>query len=705
MATSQAVLDKKKARQAQMAQANTLKTAVDIGKSNPFILPESKPTSIATRNYSTSSVPSTTPVQTAPVNNPATPTTPSSDETYWRGVWQDPVYARSVNAPIQYSPDFEAKGEMNSEFVRNESAGYDVYGENNPLAGKTTYKSAIQEEIDKRARESLQDLEMQNERQRLIAEQQRDKARLVGDAAMAANTAAFSPGREGVMSGTALMSGQKANALIQGDLQSYERQVQGAQAQRDRAEVLLNQAIEDQQIDLIEDYRARLSVAEQNLEERKAAQFDRAIKANEDTRANLESFTALVNDGQELSVSSIMGFANKLGVSFEDAYGYYEGVQNVRDDKNLSLDEKIIANDQALLDLQDSISGGAAKAKRQMDGFNALVKLGYSSDDAASIMDLQGSKNPKWQAEQRVLNAKATLDEALASGTPIPGSLDDVKLRQAELALREAEILFDEEYGVGVNGGVSASVMNEFFGSATPTQAYGAKIDYDDGGLSGVHDGEDFVLAGGKNADVRTPVSGEATVIPNNSGWGNRVLITDSNGYTHELSHLDSHAIKNGDYVTAGQIVGKQGNTGFTKGQTGIHVHYGVQKGGKYVDPKQYLNGLQKDVENKAKEGSVGEYIDMVKNGESIKDVKKVISENIQDTEIRAKVLKEFNEKVREPQSELLTESEVLTSYIEYLPQELKDIFLKELEGRYIAKPSLLEQEVAAEEAEDEDKL
>ncbi|AJE81408.1 peptidase m23 [Streptomyces albus] len=83
----------------------------------------------------------------------------------------------------------------------------------------------------------------------------------------------------------------------------------------------------------------------------------------------------------------------------------------------------------------------------------------------------------------------------------------------------------------------------------------------------------DFNIAG--SADLGTPAlataSGTAQVILDHPGYGNHVRIDHGGGWTTLVGHLSSVSVANGQYVTAGQEVGKVGSTGQS---TGPHLHY-----------------------------------------------------------------------------------------------------------------------------------
>ena len=85
-----------------------------------------------------------------------------------------------------------------------------------------------------------------------------------------------------------------------------------------------------------------------------------------------------------------------------------------------------------------------------------------------------------------------------------------------------------------------------------------------------------------------TPImaAGNGTVIKAGwaSGYGRRIELRHTNGYTTTYSHMTGLAkgIKEGSRVTQGQIIGYVGSTGLS---TGPHLHYEVLVNGRYMDP------------------------------------------------------------------------------------------------------------------------
>ncbi|MGN6330247.1 MAG: M23 family metallopeptidase [Motilibacteraceae bacterium] len=109
-------------------------------------------------------------------------------------------------------------------------------------------------------------------------------------------------------------------------------------------------------------------------------------------------------------------------------------------------------------------------------------------------------------------------------------------------------------------------------------------------GVYKLHSGVDWGVPCG------TPVSAAATgrvlAAGRNIAYGNRiVLVHDDVGPEHlriatTYNHLSRIDVTVGQQVSAGQVVGLSGTTGYS---TGCHLHFEVWAGGQYVDPLPWL--------------------------------------------------------------------------------------------------------------------
>ena len=70
-------------------------------------------------------------------------------------------------------------------------------------------------------------------------------------------------------------------------------------------------------------------------------------------------------------------------------------------------------------------------------------------------------------------------------------------------------------------------------------------------------------------------------------GYGHLIIIRHDNGLETFYAHLSEVNVKPGDWVTAGQIIGKGGNTGRS---TGSHLHYEMRYKGHSFDPERLIN-------------------------------------------------------------------------------------------------------------------
>ncbi len=101
-------------------------------------------------------------------------------------------------------------------------------------------------------------------------------------------------------------------------------------------------------------------------------------------------------------------------------------------------------------------------------------------------------------------------------------------------------------------------------------------------------------------APYNTPIVSTAngTVIASSytSGNGNYVKIRHNSKYTTQYLHMTKRAVRNGEYVRQGQVIGYVGSTGLA---TGPHVCYRFWVNGKQVDPfRQNLPSAEKIKDN-----------------------------------------------------------------------------------------------------------
>lgn len=93
-------------------------------------------------------------------------------------------------------------------------------------------------------------------------------------------------------------------------------------------------------------------------------------------------------------------------------------------------------------------------------------------------------------------------------------------------------------------------------------------------------------IAGWKGTPIMAPAKGRVNLVRKWGALGLVVRIRHNSTYTTEYGHLLKSAVKKGQYVERGDIIGYMGNSGRS---TGYHVHYGLKKNRKHVNPFPYM--------------------------------------------------------------------------------------------------------------------
>lgn len=101
-----------------------------------------------------------------------------------------------------------------------------------------------------------------------------------------------------------------------------------------------------------------------------------------------------------------------------------------------------------------------------------------------------------------------------------------------------------------------------------------------------LHAGLDFAV------NIGTPIYAPAdgvvsTVRPGNKGSGNFIRLQHSFGFTSSYSHLKKFAVRAGDFVDKGDLIGYSGNSGLSSGP---HLHYEIRFVGRSLDPRPFVD-------------------------------------------------------------------------------------------------------------------
>ena len=121
-------------------------------------------------------------------------------------------------------------------------------------------------------------------------------------------------------------------------------------------------------------------------------------------------------------------------------------------------------------------------------------------------------------------------------------------------------------------------------GEAKVSSEFGVRSNPFGGSSYEVHEGMDFV--GEQGSIIAATGDGKVTLAGPNGGYGISIMIDHGRGYETLYAHMSKKRVKVGDRIKQGQIIGYIGSTGRSSGP---HLHYGLYKNDKAINPRTFL--------------------------------------------------------------------------------------------------------------------
>ena len=199
---------------------------------------------------------------------------------------------------------------------------------------------------------------------------------------------------------------------------------------------------------------------------------------------------------------------------------------------------------------------------------------------SAQLLDLQAEK------ERRVAAAKAAAEAAAQARAAAARDASNAAAQQAaasaEAAASAAQASADELGSVGsVN---SSGYFWPIPGAGTGGQV-GPRV-HPVYGYASCHTGVDISVASG--TPIRATHSGTVVSASYDSVYGNRTVINHGDGTSSMYAHQSSFAASPGQRVSAGDVIGYVGSTGYS---TGAHLHFEIHVGGTPYNPMGWFGG------------------------------------------------------------------------------------------------------------------
>lgn len=121
-------------------------------------------------------------------------------------------------------------------------------------------------------------------------------------------------------------------------------------------------------------------------------------------------------------------------------------------------------------------------------------------------------------------------------------------------------------------------------GEAKVSSEFGLRSNPFGGRSYEVHEGIDF--AGPIGQPILAAAEGTVVKADYDRGYGNHVKIDHGYHYETLYAHLSRMTVKLGDQVQRGDVIGYLGHTGRSSGP---HLHYGIYRNGRAVNPRYFL--------------------------------------------------------------------------------------------------------------------
>ncbi len=232
---------------------------------------------------------------------------------------------------------------------------------------------------------------------------------------------------------------------------------------------------------------------------------------------------------------------------------------------------------------------------------DAVTAIDKEKADIQKLLDEQKNERSVYDKE------KAELDKKVAEVNRLINSIDrDIAKDQADLDKISDDI--NKKTASGEVGGDLGSGGKFFLWPSARFTYVSAGFDSDDSVHRGNHKGIDIAGGGIMGTPIRAAAAGKVYLVssgcPHNygknyscsvggvrcgGGYGNYVAIDHDkyNGkhYKTLYAHMKSVAVRNGQHVQRGQVIGYVGTTGWS---TGPHIHFETIVNGKKVNPKNF---------------------------------------------------------------------------------------------------------------------
>ena len=267
----------------------------------------------------------------------------------------------------------------------------------------------------------------------------------------------------------------------------------------------------------------------------------------------IENFDGFVNQSEYVEQVSIFDQEqlNKLmAIKQEIAAGEEEMQKNLKDIKDIKAENE--AEQEELKVLQDGKKEKLKEYNIQISETNDLI-IELDEDIEAKANEIAALEEKVEKKRQEVAAARAKAAES-GDDTYIPEIKGDGTICCWPCP--------------------SCHEINSPFGPRNLDYVYASKY----------HNGVD--IPGCYGSEIVAAGDGCVAEVAYNEARGNYVVVSHGNGLLTYYQHMSAFAVSEEDNVSAGQVIGYVGATGYAEGQ---HLHFEVWEGGGPVNPEYYI--------------------------------------------------------------------------------------------------------------------
>ena len=357
-----------------------------------------------------------------------------------------------------------------------------------------------------------------------------------------------------------LASAQQEQKDIQKEIDSLDEQVASASERKAALDRQITAAYEE-----IAAVQALIDALDVQIEE-KEAELEQAIARMDEQETLFKTRARVLYECDETSYLEVLLGAESL----TDMISRMEIVSQFNEYDSQLLDEYTAAKEEV------ESQKASLEADRQ-------EKAGYQSEleSKTAALEVQQAKS------QAIIDALAEDKDALVA--EYEKVADEQDSLQSELSELSKKLAAAKKQTVGKGSVSSSSTASGSKGWVWPVAGYhrisspfGMRV-HPVTGVYKLHDGTDIAVPSG--VPIKAAKGGTVVKSYFHNAYGNYIVIDHGNGIQTGYAHMSRRAVSVGTKVSAGQVIGYVGSTGWS---TGAHLHLQFIVNGSYANAMNY---------------------------------------------------------------------------------------------------------------------